>query len=177
MMFFKIILPTLFSVYLIGSPTLSASSPLNTEQLENLFDSVNACYEKNKENLTPKILAQIEEQLNLIIGNQNTSHDILANTAYLLFTIDCETSYLKAMNTLFYRRDFNAPLYRSLMKYINELRKVKAAEEEQRRQQRFEEQQRSVHVDPQAEITAPPQIADQKKGKKKPKKPQWHTVR
>lgn len=176
-MLFKINLPIFFSVYLICSPALSASSPLNTEQVEKLFDSLVPTYEKNKKNLTPKILGQMEFRLKKIIKNQNTSEDILANSAYLLFELGCESSYLEAMNTLFCRRDFNAPLYKALLKRINTLKDARKKEEEQRRLLRFEKQQRPPHVDPHAEVAVPQQVAAKKKDKKKPKKPQWKIVR
>jgi thioredoxin-like negative regulator of GroEL len=170
-MLFKITLPIFFSVYLICSPALSASSPLNTEQVEKLFDSLVPTYEKNKENLTPEILGQMELRLKPIIENQNSSHDILANTAYLLFVLDCKQSYQKAMDTLFYRPDFNAPLYKALLKRINTLKDARKKEEEQRRPLRFEKQQRPPHVDPHAEVAVPQQVSVKTRGKKKPKKP------
>lgn len=114
------IITTALSIFTIGTFELSAASA----DTEVSFDSIFAIYETNKANLTPKTLGTIECSLEQIIENPNTSDDVLANAAKLLFTIGCTTLYLKAMHNLFHSPNFNGKSYRRLIRSINELKEI-----------------------------------------------------
>ena len=79
------------------------------------------CYTENRTTLTPRVLGRIEYQLKQIITDQNITQEVLANTACLLFTLDCTSSYTKACNALFHRPDFNPKLYYTFIKRIRQL--------------------------------------------------------
>lgn len=178
---------TALSLFTIGTFELSAAYA----DTEVSFDSIFAIYERNKANLTPKALGTIECRLRQIIENPNTSDDVLADAAKLLFTIDCKTSYLKAMGILFNRPNFNGKLYRKLIKSINALREIQrlsnneailrnTLENSQKREfdliQSHETTIRENHAAQQSTITAPQNDKRTLAKEKRKKARRWRLV-
>ncbi|MDP3640913.1 MAG: hypothetical protein Q8R43_00545 [Alphaproteobacteria bacterium] len=93
-MYQKIIISTLFTTLLPWINLLSAAN-FTQNTPEEIYNSAFNYYTENRTTLTPRVLGRIEYQLKQIITDQNTSQEVLANTACLLFALDCTSSIQK----------------------------------------------------------------------------------
>ena len=125
-MYHKKIITTLLATSLLWINLISATDFLSPQSAEEVYNSTYQFYTDNLDNLTPRVLGKIECELKKIINDQNTSQRILADSACLLFWLDCKTSYTKTHNALFYRPDFNPKIYKTFIKEIRRLKAIKA---------------------------------------------------
>lgn len=117
-----------FSTTLLLSINLISAAKFTQSTSEDIYNSAYNYYIENRAALTPRVLGRLDYQLKQIITDQNTPQEVLANTAYLLFVLDCTKSYTKACNALFNRPDFNPRLYKNLIKRIHQHKMQKSSE-------------------------------------------------
>lgn len=106
------------ALFSLGTLHASSSFDLSKEELDNRFNATYSFYRANKTNLTTKAVGQIEFRLKPIVNGKHSSNMTLAKTAFILYTLGCKSTHQKAMHALFYRSDFDAPLYGQLNRDI-----------------------------------------------------------